>query len=282
MKNLAIIAYSRKAVNEYRNLFEKILGSRVLITTYCMEDGSIYQPIPADLAVISSDDMLPLAKKQLTARVPLVTAVLTISRKGFEAIQALPQGTRALMVNVNRNLSLQCVEQIYHLGATHLELIPYTPYTELHQRVDVAISPGEAWAVPASVSQIVEIGRRRIDISTIVFVLITLGFPELFLTPAVQEYCATIMPANYGTSFPYAKDRDFRGEYGIGAEEKSGVIAFANDGIIKTYNELAVKLVGLSGERMEGRHMLDIFDSAAVRESIQNMKPGQKRMLNFR
>lgn len=67
-------------------------------------------------------------------------------------------------------------------------------------------------AVPASVSQIVEIGRRCIDISTIVFVLITLGFPELFLTPAVQEYCATIMPANYGTSFPYAKDRDFRGD----------------------------------------------------------------------
>lgn len=282
MKNLAIIAYSRKAVNEYRNLFEKILENRVLISTYCMEDGSIYQPIQADLAVISSDDMLPLAKKQLASGITLVTATLTISRKGFEAIQALPPRTRALMVNVNRNLSLQCVEQIYHLGATHLELIPYTPYTELHQRVDVAISPGEAWAVPASVSQIVEIGRRCIDISTIVFVLITLGFPELFLTPAVQEYCATIMPANYGTSFPYAKDRDFRGEYGIGAEEKSGVIAFANDGIIKTYNELAVKLVGLSGERMEGRHMLDIFDSAAVRESIQNMKPGQKRKITVR
>lgn len=282
MKNLAIIAYSRKAVNEYRNLFEKILENRVLISTYCMEDGSIYQPIQADLAVISSDDMLPLAKKQLASGITLVTATLTISRKGFEAIQALPTRTRALMVNVNRNLSLQCVEQIYHLGATHLELIPYTPYTELHQRVDVAISPGEAWAVPASVSQIVEIGRRCIDISTIVFVLITLGFPELFLTPAVQEYCATIMPANYGTSFPYAKDRDFRGEYGIGAEEKSGVIAFANDGIIKTYNELAVKLVGLSGERMEGRHMLDIFDSAAVRESIQNMKPGQKRKITVR
>ena len=152
MKNLAIIAYSRKAVNEYRNLFEKILENRVLISTYCMEDGSIYQPIQADLAVISSDDMLPLAKKQLASGITLVTATLTISRKGFEAIQALPPRTRALMVNVNRNLSLQCVEQIYHLGATHLELIPYTPYTELHQRVDVAISPGEAWAVPASVS----------------------------------------------------------------------------------------------------------------------------------
>ena len=67
MKNLAIIAYSRKAVNEYRNLFEKILENRVLISTYCMEDGSIYQPIQADLAVISSDDMLPLAKKQLAS-----------------------------------------------------------------------------------------------------------------------------------------------------------------------------------------------------------------------
>ena len=92
MKNLAIIAYSRKAVNEYRNLFEKILENRVLISTYCMEDGSIYQPIQADLAVISSDDMLPLAKKQLASGITLVTAALTISRKGFEAIQALPQG----------------------------------------------------------------------------------------------------------------------------------------------------------------------------------------------
>ena len=101
MKNLAIIAYSRKAVNEYRNLFEKILENRVLISTYCMEDGSIYQPIQADLAVISSDDMLPLAKKQLASGITLVTAALTISRKGFEAIQALPPGTRALMVNVN-------------------------------------------------------------------------------------------------------------------------------------------------------------------------------------
>ena len=96
MKNLAIIAYSRKAVNEYRNLFEKILENRVLISTYCMEDGSIYQPIQADLAVISSDDMLPLAKKQLASGITLVTAALTISRKGFEAIQALPPGTRAL------------------------------------------------------------------------------------------------------------------------------------------------------------------------------------------
>ena len=76
-----------------------------------MEDGSVYTDICEDLVLVSSDDMFRIARKQVLPGTRIVRANLTISRKGYEAIQALPKGTRALLVNVNMNLSLQCVER---------------------------------------------------------------------------------------------------------------------------------------------------------------------------
>ncbi|HWP50111.1 MAG TPA: sigma 54-interacting transcriptional regulator, partial [Clostridia bacterium] len=276
MKKLQIVAYSRGAADEYRSLFERILKDHVTIETCCMEDGSIYNPIDADLIVVSSDDMFQLTQKQAASEAQLVTAVLTISQEGFKAIQALPPGTRALMVNVNINMSLQCIEQIYHLGATHIELIPYAPYVELNRHVDTAISPGETWAVPSTISRVIEIGKRMIDISTVVYVLLALKLEFLFNSPAVQQYCREIMPANYGTNFQYARlYNHLNGTLNIDTE--MGLVVFTNDGIIKNYNDQAKAMLGLTTEKMAGRHILDLFDSDAVRAAVRNIKPNQKK-----
>lgn len=281
MKKIQIVAYSRGAADEYRSLFEQIFKDHASIETCCMEDGSIYNLIHADLIVVSSDDMFQLAQKQAAPGAQLVTATLTISREGFTAIQAIKSGTRALMVNVNINMSLQCIEQIYHLGATHLELIPYAPYVELNQQVDMAITPGEAWAVPAMISKVVEIGKRKIDISTIVYVLLALKLEFLFNSPAVQQYCQDIMPANYGTNFQYARLHNHLIDT-LNIDVGMGLVAFTNDGIIKNYNDQAKYMLGLATEKMAGRHLLNLFDNEAVRASVRNMRPNQKKKFTVR
>ncbi len=281
MKKIEIVAYSRAAAEEYRNLLAHIFKDHVAIETCCMEDGSAYNLINADLIVVSSDDMFQLAQKQAAPGTQLVTATLTISRQGFTAIQSLAPGTRALMVNVNINMSLQCIEQIYHLGATHLELIPYAPYVELNRQADIAISPGEAWAVPASVSKIIEIGKRKIDISTIVYIMLSLRLEFLFNSPAVQQYCREIMPANYGTNFQYARLHGHLIET-LNADTGIGLVAFTNDGIIKNYNDQAKHMLGLSTEKMAGHPLLNLFDSEAVRNAVRNMKPNQKKKFTVR
>lgn len=281
MKKIEIVAYSRAAADEYRNLLEYIFKDHVIIETCCMEDGSVYNLINADIIVVSSDDMFQLAQKQAAPGTQLVTATLTISREGFTAIQSLAPGTRALMVNVNINMSLQCIEQIYHLGATHLELIPYAPYVELNRQVDIAISPGEAWAVPVTVNKIIEIGKRKIDISTIVYIMLALKLEFLFNSPAVQQYCQEIMPANYGTNFQYARLHSHLIET-LNVDAGMGLVAFTNDGTIKNYNDQAKYMLGLTSEKMAGHHLLDLFDSEAVRNSVRNIKPNQKKKFAVR
>jgi len=278
MEKLAIVTYSRSAADEYRRLFDSILAGRTSIETYCMEDGSIYKAIQADIIVVSSDDMFQLTQKQAIPGAQLITATLTISRQGFKYIQELLPGTKALMVNVNMNMSIQCIEQIYHLGVTHLELIPYAPYVELDQRIDVAISPGEPWAVPSMVSRIVEIGKRKIDISTIVYVLLALNEGDLFNSPVVQEYCREIIPANSGTSFKRINSFNHPGN-ALNIDASMGLISFTNDGVIKNYNDQAKYMLNLDSEEKVGRNILDLFDTNAVRTSVRNMKPNQKKKL---
>lgn len=278
MKKLAIVTYSRSSADEYRRLFDSILTGRTSIETYCMEDGSIYKAIQADIIIVSSDDMFQLTQKQAIPGAQLITATLTISRQGFKYIQELLPGTKALMVNVNMNMSIQCIEQIYHLGVTHLELIPYAPYVELDQRIDVAISPGEPWAVPSMVSRIVEIGKRKIDISTIVYVLLALNEGALFNSSVVQEYCQEIIPANSGTSFKRINSFNHPGN-ALNIDASMGLISFTNDGVIKNYNDQAKYMLNLDSEEKVGRNILDLFDTNAVRISVRNMKPNQKKKL---
>ena len=273
MKTLAIVAYSKAALKDYWNLFDKILKGYVDIKGYCMEDGSVYTDICEDLVLVSSDDMFRIARKQVLPGTRIVRANLTISRKGYEAIQALPKGTRALLVNVNMNLSLQCVEQLYHLGIQNVELIPYAPYSEVREKVEIAVSPGERWSVPPYVKKIVEIGKRQIDIATIVYILLTLDLGFLFNSPAVRQYCREIIPANYGSTFQYVNSPDGKEE----EAEGRGLIAFSGDGKIKTYNSLAKEIFGIQGEEMVGEEVLRLFPKEEMRQSVMNMKPGKKK-----
>ena len=78
MKTLAIVAYSKAALKDYWNLFDKILKGYVDIKGYCMEDGSVYTDICEDLVLVSSDDMFRIARKQVIPGTRIVRANLTI------------------------------------------------------------------------------------------------------------------------------------------------------------------------------------------------------------
>ncbi|WP_434310062.1 sigma-54 interaction domain-containing protein [Hominifimenecus sp. rT4P-3] len=272
MKRLAIVAYSKSALKDYCDLFRRTLKDYVTICGYCMEDGSVYTEIDADLVLVSSDDMFQIARKQVLPDTRIVRANLTFSRKGYEAIQALPKGTKALLVNVNMNLSLQCVEQLYHLGIRDIELIPYAPYVEVKEKAEVAISPGERWSVPVYVKKIIEVGKRQIDIATVVYVLVTMDLGFLFQSPAIQAYCREIIPANYGSTYQYIDEHRGKDEV-----ESRGLITFNGVGKIKTYNALAKEIFGIQGEEMVGEDVIRLFPKEEIRQSVMNMKPGQKK-----
>lgn len=274
MKTIALVTYSQISAQEDKEILERILKSYAIIQTYCMEDGSVFTSIKADLIVVSADDMYRLAKKHAAPDAKIIVMEKTMSWDAVNKVKQLPIYSKALVVNVNLDMSRECIRQLYYLGISEIELIPYAPYIDLKSKPEIAISVGEQWAVPSFVKDVVEIGRRKIDVATIAYILVELGHPELFASEEAQAYCRQLAPIHH-TNLPLPKEKS-DDVFSLGEKQK-GLISYNNNGKIKHYNLLAKEILGTTEEKLTGANILDIFSSLSIRQALMDMKPGQKK-----
>lgn len=280
MKELAVLTYSERAAEIYRNNLEKLLGGKIHITTYCVEKDDIADRIDADLVLISAYDLYDLVKQCVPDDVQIMIPNLTIQKDSFQRIKDLPSGSRALLVNATFDMAVQSVEQIYQFGARHIELIPYSPYLENIEDITIAVTPGEKHNVPKWVERVIDIGNRVLDVSTIINILIYFNIEELFNTQDMKDYYRSIMPQNYNPRFqdklnPFSMN-DF-----LMANYRRGIIGFNPNGIILNYNSVAEKTLGHKKAEVIGENILSLFPEPIIRETIRNLKPMQKKQIRI-
>ena len=279
MKKLAIVSYSKKAGHLQYHILQKLLQNRVLIERYSVEENSLENGIDADL-IVSTANIDKIVKKFISSNGHLIIANLTILRSGFRRILSLPANTKALLVQADMREAMQCIDQIYQLGAKHLELIPYSPCNGEAGDIDVAISPGENRNVPPSVKQIVNIGNRVLDISTIMYILIYFKLEDLFNTPVMRDYCDKIMLFNFTPGLDFIHIPSNLNDVMM-AYYKTGIITFSSSGFILHYNHMTEKLLGQSGRLVVGGNILNLFTQNSIQDAIKNMKPMVQKQIKI-
>lgn len=236
--------------------------------------------VEADLVVISTYDVYKIAKKYIPDHIPIININFTILKSGFQKILDIPAGSKAWMVNFSQNMALQCIDQIYQLGAKHIELIPYATNLEETNGIELAVTPDEERLVPASVKQVINIGQRVIDISTIVYILIFFELEELFSSSEIKAYYKKSMPLNVSSGlemFQYY----FNMSTFITTNYQNGVISFLQNGTITDYNPMAESVLGLKGKTIIGEDILKLFPQPSIQEAIKNMRPLQKKQIKI-
>ena len=279
MKKIAVVSYSKKAGRIQCHILRRLLQGKILVERYSVEENNMEQGIQADL-IISMAPIYKIAKKHLVGNGHLIVANLTILEKGFRRVLALPDRAKALVVQADMREAMHCIEQLYQLGAGHLELIPYSPGSPAAGEAAIAISPGENRNVPPFVTQIVKIGNRVLDISTLVYIFVYFRMEELFNTPEMRAYCDKIMLTNFtpGIEFVHvpSKLNDSLMTY-----YETGIITFSAKGFILHYNRTAERLLGESGRLAVGENVLNLFTQPAIREAIINLKPMQPKQIRI-
>ncbi len=280
MKEIAILTYSEEAAIVYYNDLNKLLKSKIHITKYSVEKDIVNHRIEADLVIISNYDLYDLIERQVSDDVQIMIPNLTILKSSFQLIRDLPAGTKALLVNANFNMAVQSIEQIYQFGARHIELIPYSPYLEITSDITIAITPGEVLNVPKWVEQVIDIGYRVIDISTIINILIHFNIEELFNTEETKAYYRKIMPQSCNPRF-ITKYNSFSMNDFLIANYRCGIIGFSPNGKILVYNSVAEKILGYKKSSVIGENILSLFPEPIIRKTIKNLKPMQKKQIRI-
>ena len=105
-------------------------------------------------------------------------------------LQSLPAGKRALFVNLSDKMCREAVTRLNQLGVNQLVFDLYhpgAPEPDMGQ-YDFVITPQETRYVPAGAKEIIDIGQRVCDSSTMIEAALRLGLEELLESERFEQY----------------------------------------------------------------------------------------------
>lgn len=256
-KTLGIISKSKSMADFYAGLLSGLFGGTAEIYASSLEDGSIRKLRDCDLYLVSvtSYDLIyhSWAKDFLPPEARTVQASVTFSMEAVEALRAYPEGTKALLVNQTRHMAMESISQLYHLGISNIEFLPYYPGAEKPLGSSAVFTPGEAELAPPG-ADVVDLGSRRLTANTVCEIALRLGNPAFLESREFAAYAAALADVDYSlqTLSYNSLTMESKLELILNALD-AGIVCEDEDGRITLVNRAAEEQLCSSGERLLGR-----------------------------
>lgn len=187
LKTLIFIAMGMNTAEACVDQLHKLLGTRVNIISYNIYNGNIPMNIKADLVLFASHEAY-IHAKECCSNSTILVARRSINYHEVDKLLKIAAGTNVLLVNDLPDSTNKTIALLQTIGIDHINYHPYYPQMTGCPHLKTAVTPGEKELVPDFVENIIDIKTRLIDITTIVEVLLQLGFLHLY---------ADFLSANY-------------------------------------------------------------------------------------
>lgn len=211
-----------------------------------------------DLILVSSAQLV----REEFPKNKLLVARRALNIAKLEKLVALPAGTKCLVVNNMLETSLETIELLKNLGFD-LEMHPYYPGAKQSQAgIDVAIIPAGVELVPKGMKQVIDIGVRPADFSTIVEIAVRLNLhvekANIYSARYIREIVA-LSRSLVGT-LHHVKQLNHQLDAILNTVH-DGIIATDCKGNIIEVNKAAKKILGvnLSVKEMIGKSVKEVF-----------------------
>ncbi|HWQ30435.1 MAG TPA: sigma 54-interacting transcriptional regulator, partial [Negativicutes bacterium] len=225
--------------------------------------------IKADLIVLSSkyvyDDVLPYIDESC----PMIIARRTLNMLNIDRIFSIPKDSEVLIVNDLKETALDVMELVSSLGIDHFRMIPYFPGCTVAERPSIAITPGEGRLVPDFVKEVIDIGSRIIDLTTIVEILERLHLLDEKSHYISAKYMEEMI--HLGKQLYHSIEESNKiNEYLVRVlnQVNDGIIAFDNSGRITVFNEKSEEILKLRSSFVLEKNISHIIKDAGITEFL--------------
>ncbi|MBQ9662956.1 MAG: PAS domain-containing protein [Oscillospiraceae bacterium] len=178
-KTIGIVSHRQSMAEFYGQVFQELFGDEVDIVVGATENDSVWQMGKADLyvsSVTSYDVMQDSRISEYVNEMPeAIRMDVTFSKAAIDLLRTYPDGTKALLVNQNTHMVMECITQLYHLGITNIEFYPCYPGIDRLPAADLTFTVGEPDLVPEGMGHVVDIGSRLPSANTICETALKLG-----------------------------------------------------------------------------------------------------------
>ncbi|WP_047153954.1 sigma-54 interaction domain-containing protein [Aneurinibacillus tyrosinisolvens] len=259
VKELTLLTGTRETSKALASQLHEILGDIIHIHSYSLEEG-IPLTIKKQLVILSTHLIQDEVKDYIGKNCEIIIANRTINHNHIDKLLFLPKGSKALYVNDFPETASESIDTLLQLGIDHIEYIPYYPGARNVHPIEIAITPGEIGLVPSFVKNVIDIGPRLIDITTLMAILERLKLLEQKGTEVSEKYTRKIIELSKKLA-DSSKETDQLNKYlhqvlnGV----DDGIIAVNHVGEITVFNENLEKILQTSASKVLGKKVEDMI-----------------------
>jgi transcriptional regulator with PAS, ATPase and Fis domain len=288
MKRIKVIAKERTALEKYIENLKYFFKDYAYIDGIIIDETTISKKIDADVIVASNQIIFNYVSSYLLNHSQVIYLDVSFYKKDISKLNEIPNGTKVLLVDYREYMAITLAGLLNEFGIHHINFIPYAPDTDIKLLTDIslAISPGLGNFAPKWIEKIIDIGYRKIDISTITRIASRLEINSPQLNEKIIEYSEELCIKNQSIT-NNLKNLKIN-QIHIGA-----ILDSIDDGIIinDMYNNIIhcnkyiCHLTGKKGCTLDSRssHMLPICSYLLKMETSENrfmsLNEGQKNIL---
>lgn len=239
MKSIAVVTDTNSKLAKFlKSNLEVVFNDCVKINNYYLNELKEDALIEDDIVLIMIKERAMKVHKHVKDTKRIIVLDRTIKEKEIYKIFSIPEGVDVLVVNDNKETTLEMLSLLYQLGINHLNLIPYEEGKD-YSYINIAITPGESRVVPTYINEIIDVGDRCIDMSAFLKIITMLNIDNREVSNRLIKYSDNIVNLDIGV-----KDR-FK-EVFLKNEEMDTIINLSKDGILLTTKDGEIALYNKS------------------------------------
>lgn len=190
MKTIKVIAIEKRAVEMYVENLKPFFENYADIQGICLRDQSLIGKVDADVIVVSNPAIFNYISDLVNKDSQIVYIDNAFYQKDIEELTNIPNGTSVLLVDYKEYLAITTAALLNEYGINHINLVPYGPEMNVKNIEDftIAITPALFEYVPKEIKETINIGYRKVDISTIARIASILEISSLTFNKKLIEY----------------------------------------------------------------------------------------------
>ncbi|NLP49530.1 sigma 54-interacting transcriptional regulator [Bacillus sp. RO1] len=271
-RELTLLAGSEETRRTLDNQLNEIIGDFIRIRSYSVDAHKVTK-VHNQLIILSSHLIEEEAKEYIGDNCTVLVARRIVNFLNIDKIYSVARGEKVLYVNDFPETVQEAISSFEILGINHLHLIPYFPGKKDEEQIKIAITPGELDLVPPYVEEVINIGPRLIDITTIITILNRLGLLEEKQDQVSSKYISTItrLSKRLGDANQEAnKISDHLKKVVNGVND--GILAVNQQGRITVYNEILERFLRVPMKKAVDRHVRDVISDHTLYDFIMNRR----------
>ena len=284
MKTIAVIAYDKVSADVYAEQVRYFMGAKASVFSYSTRE--YFNDIrPADLYLISTCACTDLnnLQKQLPSNGEVTIIQVTIRKESLKQLLKIPQGTKALVVNLSHKMAIETMALFNRFGIDNIECYPCSPNETYRPDITFAVTPGESRYVPKEVTDVLDIGPRLLSGDTVVELLLKSDCEELLEEEKIKKYLKDIVDDNYNFNRMFYRSIRMEGLFdNLQNMLDIGIICIDAEGTVFYLNKKAEEILAVSKKAVVGKKSDGVLPFIPFGDFLVSQKAVKEHMLKIR